>query len=145
VDDCRALLARRTPAEQRAVVLGVLGTLFVAPRGPAAFRRWFAGRPGLSARITPPAFRWLVGPAEVNDSPEGGAAGAGVLIEKCRFLDESGCKGLCVNMCQQPTQQFFTETLGLPLRMCVCVCAGRPAGVRARCARACAARCGAVR
>ena len=59
-------------------------------------------------------FSWLVGPCETNRPPEGGF---GVKIEKCRFLEASSCKGLCVNMCQQPTQSYFTEMLGLPVRM----------------------------
>lgn len=104
VEDCRRLLARKTPFEQRQIVLGVLGTLFVAPRGPTLFRKYFSDKPQINAQITPPFFQWLVGDSEVNTSPEGGPEGAGVKIEKCRFLDESGCKGLCLNMCQGPTQ-----------------------------------------
>lgn len=117
VDDCRRLLSNNSPSRQREIVLGVLSTLFASPRGPALFREKFASKPALNAAITPLFFRWLVGPAETNTSPEGGVENAGVLIEKCRFLEESGCRGLCVNMCQQPTQAFFTEQLGLPLRM----------------------------
>lgn len=117
VDDCRTVMVRNTPAEQRAIVTRVLSTMFVAPRGPRLFRENFADKPEINAKITPPFFRWLVGPAEVNDSPETEVPGTGVLIEKCRFLDESGCRGLCLSMCQGPTQAFFTEELGLPLRM----------------------------
>jgi hypothetical protein len=95
------LLASKTPDEQRQVVLAVLGTLFVAPNGTALFRRFFADKPEVNARITPAFFRWLVGPSATNDAPESNRRGTGVLIEKCRFLDESGCKGLCLNMCQQ--------------------------------------------
>lgn len=107
------LMARVGPAEQQRVVRRTLDTLFVAPAGPHTFRRWFAD-PWLNSRITPMVFEWLVGPCENNRPPEGGF---GVKIEKCRFLDESGCKGLCVNMCQQPTQSYFTDVLGLPVRM----------------------------
>lgn len=103
VDDCRILLSRKSPREQRQIVLNVLSTLFVSPRGPRLFRERFADKPEINARITPLFFQWLVGPAAVNDPPAetGGRPGAGVFIEKCRFLDESGCKGLCLNMCQQ--------------------------------------------
>jgi hypothetical protein len=125
VEDCRSLMVRKTPAEQGEIVMGVLSTLFVSPRGPRVFRRQFAGKPGFNARITPLFFRWLVGPADVNDSPEGTERGTGVLIEKCRFLDESGCRGLCLSMCQGPTQAFFTHELGLPLRMQVPTNAGK--------------------
>jgi hypothetical protein len=110
VDECRMLLAKKTPDQQRQIVLAVLGTLFVAPRGPALFRKYFADKPAANARITPGFFSWLVGPSTTNDSPEaGGTLGTGVLIEKCRFLDESGCKGLCLNMCQQVCFHSFFQ------------------------------------
>jgi Beta-carotene isomerase D27-like, C-terminal len=105
VDDCRLLLAQRGPSEQRQIVLGVLSTLFVAPKGQKMFREKFADKPGMNARITPLFFQWLVGPAAVNDSPElpeGVRPGTGVLIEKCRFLDEAGCRGLCLSTYTAP-------------------------------------------
>jgi hypothetical protein len=37
---------------------------------------------------------------------------SGVHIHKCRYLETSGCTGLCVNLCKLPTQYFFTEELG---------------------------------
>lgn len=42
---------------------------------------------------------------------------SGVQIERCRYLAESNCVGMCVNLCQQPVQTFFTEQLGMPLTM----------------------------
>lgn len=42
---------------------------------------------------------------------------SGVKIKKCRYLEASGCVGMCTNMCKIPTQRFFTETFGLPLTM----------------------------
>lgn len=32
-----------------------------------------------------------------------------------RFPQESNCKGICLQMCKLPAQQFFGERLGLPL------------------------------
>lgn len=107
------LMARVGPAGQQRVVRRTLDMLFFAPHGPAAFTKYFVN-PRLNSMVTPAFFQWLVGPCESNRPPEGGW---GVKIEKCRFLDESGCKGLCVNMCQQPTQSYFTDVLGLPVRM----------------------------
>ena len=43
-----------------------------------------------------------------------GALG-GLVVEKCKFLQESGCKGLCLNQCKLPAQQFFSDALGLAL------------------------------
>jgi hypothetical protein len=60
----------------------------------------------------------------------GGAARRG-LGEHCRawasrYLAESACAGMCVNLCKAPVQQFFTQELGMPLTMC----AHRPPGTR---------------
>jgi hypothetical protein len=35
----------------------------------------------------------------------------------CRYLEASGCVGMCVNVCKVPTQDFFTKEFGLPLTM----------------------------
>lgn len=35
----------------------------------------------------------------------------------CRYLAESKCAGMCVNLCKAPVQTFFTEELGMPLTM----------------------------
>jgi hypothetical protein len=42
---------------------------------------------------------------------------SGVKLTECRYLLESGCKSACVNLCKKPTQQFFSQELGLPLYM----------------------------
>ena len=34
-----------------------------------------------------------------------------------RYLAESRCVGMCVNLCKAPVQTFFTEELGMPLTM----------------------------
>lgn len=41
----------------------------------------------------------------------------GLVVEKCKFLQESGCKGLCLHQCKIPAQEFFQETLGVPLNV----------------------------
>jgi hypothetical protein len=38
-----------------------------------------------------------------------------LIVEKCKFLQESGCKGLCLHQCKLPAQQFFKDELGLAL------------------------------
>ena len=50
---------------------------------------------------------------------DGGIIGTsqGVLVKRCRFLEESGCASVCVNSCKIPTQKFFAEDMGLPLTM----------------------------
>jgi len=41
----------------------------------------------------------------------------GVLVKRCRVLEETKCASICLNVCQVPTQRFFTEEIGLPMTM----------------------------
>ena len=103
------------------------------------FPRWFAARH--AAAVTPLLLPWLVGDAEVNDAPDDvvlddpegvpasvfaavtGAAKEkagykqGVLLKRCRVLEEAGCAAVCANVCKIPTQKFFTEEVGLPVTL----------------------------
>lgn len=61
-----------------------------------------------------------MGECEINDCEvDGGGVGKyqGLLVKRCRFLEESGCASVCVNSCKIPTQKFFAEDMGLPLTM----------------------------
>ena len=61
-----------------------------------------------------------MGECEVNDvAVDGGEIGKsqGLLVKRCRFLEESGCASVCVNSCKIPTQNFFMQDMGLPLTM----------------------------
>lgn len=69
--------------------------------------------PWLTSFVTPLFFGFLVGPSRPNRRIDGSLGG--LVVEKCKFLQESGCKGLCMNQCKLPAQQFFAEYLGLPL------------------------------
>jgi hypothetical protein len=94
-------------------VLWAIRTFFSPTRLVCVLNAWFAAQ----------MFEWLVGAAEVVDAevdlPSGGTRlqPSGVHIKKCRYLAESGCVGMCVNMCKVPTQKFFTEQFGIPLTM----------------------------
>jgi hypothetical protein len=63
---------------------------------------------------------WLMGECEINDiiadGREPGPA-QGLLVKRCRFLEEAGCASVCVNSCKIPTQNFFLQEMGLPLTM----------------------------
>lgn len=64
--------------------------------------------------------QWLMGPCEINDVPINGGdigKGMGVLVKRCRYLEESGCASICINSCKIPTQRFFDLDMGLPLTM----------------------------
>lgn len=56
-----------------------------------------------------------MGECEINDTEEG--KGQGLLVKRCRFLEEAGCASVCVNSCKIPTQNFFIKDMGLPLTM----------------------------
>jgi hypothetical protein len=96
-----------------AQVLWLIRTLFAPTQLVCELNAWFAAR----------LFEWLVGPCEVktveftNAEDQVCQQRSGVHIKKCRYLDESRCVGMCVNMCKLPTQRFFTEDFGIPLTM----------------------------
>ena len=80
--------------------------------------------PSFSARMnawaTYMAGTWLMGECELNDIIDDNgnlARNQGLLVKRCRFLEESGCASVCVNACKLPTQRFFQENMGLPLTM----------------------------
>lgn len=74
----------------------------------------------MNAWATWVAGTWLMGDCEINDvEVDGGGIGKGqgLLVKRCRFLEESGCASVCVNSCKIPTQNFFLQDMGLPLTM----------------------------
>uniref|UniRef100_A0A1J3GVE6 Beta-carotene isomerase D27, chloroplastic n=1 Tax=Noccaea caerulescens TaxID=107243 RepID=A0A1J3GVE6_NOCCA len=71
------------------------------------------------ARVTVLTCQWLMGPCKVNivDLPNGESWDSGVFVEKCQYLEESKCVGVCTNTCKLPTQTFFKDYMGVPLLM----------------------------
>ena len=67
----------------------------------------------LTSFVTPAFFSFLVGPSRTNRRKDGKLGG--LVVDKCKFLQESGCKGLCMNQCKLPAQSFFRDGLGLSL------------------------------
>lgn len=120
VDVSKRVMQGRSRMQQQEVVREVLLSM-LPPGAPDQFRklfpptRWAAE---FNAAFTVPFFAWLVGPSEVVEVEVNGVKQrSGVLIKKCRYLENSGCVGMCVNMCKIPTQDFFTNEFGLPLTM----------------------------
>ena len=104
----------RSPKEQRAVVLDTLLGLIPAP---VRFLFKILIKPStwvdaMNARITVLAFAWLVGPCEIVPRETDGALAA-VRLRKCRYLEQCGCVGSCVNFCKRPTEAFFREAFGV--------------------------------
>ncbi|KAK7278169.1 hypothetical protein RJT34_23194 [Clitoria ternatea] len=71
------------------------------------------------ARVTALTCQWLMGPCKVNsvDLPDGTSCSSGVYVERCKYLEESKCVGICTNTCKFPTQAFFKDHMGVPLLM----------------------------
>lgn len=104
----------RSTTEQRAVVLKTLLGLIPAP---VRFLFKILIKPSnwvdaMNARITVSAFAWLVGPCEIVPRETDGELAA-VRLRKCRYLEQCGCVGSCVNFCKRPTEAFFKEAFGV--------------------------------
>ena len=125
VELSKLIMVGRSPKQQQALVAIVLQSLMPAPvlwgirtffsptQWVCEWNAWFATQ----------LFEWLVGPCDVTAVDIKLADGSvrtqtsNVHIKKCRYLEQSSCVGLCVNMCKVPTQTFFTEKFGIPLTM----------------------------
>lgn len=64
--------------------------------------------------------QWLMGPSHIMETRADNRNGTKLLqhhlhIEKCRFLETSGCIKTCTHACKVPTEKFFMEEMGLPV------------------------------
>lgn len=60
---------------------------------------------------------------ERGSAERGGEGGGGeggwrtkVVIERCRFLEASSCKGMCLGLCKEPSERYF-GSIGLPVSL----------------------------
>ncbi|MEO0870191.1 MAG: DUF4033 domain-containing protein, partial [Cyanobacteria bacterium J06642_11] len=125
VELSQKIMQGRNSQQQQQLVAVVLQSLVPAPV-LWGIRTFFSPTQlvcELNAWFATQLFEWLVGPCRVElteVTTENGNVRqqkSAVHIEKCRYLEQSGCVGMCVNMCKLPTQQFFTEKFGIPLTM----------------------------
>lgn len=124
IDLTRRLNALGSPRDTQVLTRRILNSLFPGWL-PPAFKIMFARPlPTLSYRLNAFATwltcQWLMGECDINDVEiDGGEIGQGhgVLVRRCRYLEESGCVGVCINSCKIPTQEFFEKDMGLPLTM----------------------------
>jgi hypothetical protein len=125
VELSKQIMLGRNAQEQQIIVAKVLQSLVPSP-ALWAIRTFFAPTRlvcVLNAWFATKMFEWLVGPCELAEAEiilEDGTVRSqpsAVQIKKCRYLVDSGCVGMCVNMCKVPTQEFFTEKFGIPLTM----------------------------
>lgn len=108
----KSLMTPALPPFYRIFMAGIVPTQLGTPWDGKQWGPWFYA-PSLTSWVTPIFFAFLVGPSHVNLRQDGEAGG--LVVEKCKFLQESGCKGLCLHQCKLPAQQFFQNELGLPL------------------------------
>jgi hypothetical protein len=117
---CFLQMKGRDPDGQRQITMDVLNSL-MPPGGAEIFQKLFPLNKfslELNAKICQIVFAWMVGPMTVESSQENDLneeIASKVQITKCRWLQESGCTGMCVNMCKTTTQDFFTNTFNMPL------------------------------
>jgi hypothetical protein len=65
---------------------------------------WFYA-PALTSFVTPPFMSFLLGPSRPNRRKDGKLGG--MVVEKCKFLQESGCKGRFINHTKVIVGFFF--------------------------------------
>lgn len=125
VELSKQIMQGRNATQQQEVVAVVLHSLVPAPV-LAIIRQLFSPTKlvcELNAWFATLLFEWLVGPCDLTEVEVVGEDGqlktqkSGVHIRKCRYLENSGCVGMCINMCKLPTQNFFTDEFGIPLTM----------------------------
>ena len=100
--------------------------------------------PLFTSAVAPLAFGFLVGPARIGLRNDG--AFGGLRVEKCKFLQESGCKGLCLHQCKLPAESFLAAELGVrsPSRPTSRRRSASGAGARRRCRPTRTPRCRAA-
>jgi Beta-carotene isomerase D27-like, C-terminal len=77
---------------------------FMFSRPMPRFAAW------INALVTVAVTQWLMGPSKLSEDGT-----MTVEIERCRYLEESGCVGTCVNSCKTATETFFRDSMKLPL------------------------------
>ncbi|RDX89727.1 Beta-carotene isomerase D27, chloroplastic, partial [Mucuna pruriens] len=108
------------PIQQQEVIIQALDRAF--PKPILSFIKTLLPPSKLSreyfAAFTTLFFAWLVGHSEVRESEVNGRREKNVVyIPKCRFLEETNCVGMCINLCKMPSQSFIKDSLGMPVNM----------------------------
>mmetsp|Transcript_9603 Transcript_9603/g.18424 ORF Transcript_9603/g.18424 Transcript_9603/m.18424 type:complete len:250 (-) Transcript_9603:140-889(-) len=122
MEESRNFMINATQPEQTKMVYYLMSLIFdpLKPIWEFALvpknRDPYPWTPAIMSIFTPFFMDFLVGPSKPNLRPEDGSLG-GMKIEKCRWLEEANCKGMCVNQCKLPGQEYFYEGLGLPFVM----------------------------
>jgi len=111
-DTLGGLMTPALPPFYRIFMSGIIPNIGIESLDGKQIGPWFYA-PWLTTLVTPTFFGFLVGPSRPNRRKDGERGG--LVVEKCKFLQESNCKGLCLHQCKLPAQQFFKDELGLDL------------------------------
>ena len=89
------------------------------PRAEPVWRRFSSPAPVLretTGTIASEMAEWMFGPTtrETMAGPNGRDVTV-VNVKKCRYLEATGCAGVCVNMCKLPAQDVMREEFGVGL------------------------------
>ncbi|EPS57899.1 hypothetical protein M569_16918, partial [Genlisea aurea] len=111
IDDAHRLLIGRSKSEASEISVRIIASLF-PPLLLQLFKKHISSIAGgklaaeMSARVTAASCQWLMGTCSVNpvDISEGSSWSSGVSVERCKYLEESKCVGVCINTCKIPTQ-----------------------------------------
>lgn len=125
VDLSKQIMLGRNSQQQQEIVRIVLKSLVPSPvlylsRTFFSPTKWVCESNAWFASLL---FQWLVGYCEVkeveilDENQQLRSQKSCLHIRKCRYLEQSGCVGMCVNMCKLPTQDFFTKSFGIPVTM----------------------------
>lgn len=124
IDLTRKLNYKFMPRQTQQTTVKILQSLFPAwllPLFKVMFAKPFPGFSNqMNAFATALTCQWLMGPCKVNDVelPSGQVLPAsGVKIDRCRYLEESGCISVCLNSCKVPTQEFFKNDMGVDVTL----------------------------
>mmetsp|Transcript_26927 Transcript_26927/g.58816 ORF Transcript_26927/g.58816 Transcript_26927/m.58816 type:complete len:468 (+) Transcript_26927:324-1727(+) len=122
----KAVMRGRTPEAQAELVLRLLKRV-LSPEMANMYKSTFTPSQWTSevnALVATQAFFWLVGATELRAGPVSVGPGVRerqqksiVYIKKCRFLEHSGCVGMCVNLCKTATQRFLSDYAGIPVTL----------------------------
>eukprot|EP00471_Norrisiella_sphaerica_P006576 CAMPEP_0184490662 /NCGR_PEP_ID=MMETSP0113_2-20130426/18507_1 /TAXON_ID=91329 /ORGANISM="Norrisiella sphaerica, Strain BC52" /LENGTH=271 /DNA_ID=CAMNT_0026874655 /DNA_START=248 /DNA_END=1063 /DNA_ORIENTATION=+ len=118
---CFASIKGKNGSEQTDASLKVLRSFLPPGPGKMMFNGLFPQNKftyELFAWVTRSGFEWLVGPSSqelTNENDLNEEMYSKVKIKKCRWLQESACTGMCINLCKRPTETFFKENFGLEM------------------------------
>lgn len=120
----KLLLQYRSGEETERATVRVLRSLFPSWLLPL-FKQIVApfgdGKPAamLCAQVTIATCQWLMGKCTITEVElaDGSKIPSGVLVQKCKYLDETKCAGICIHTCKLPTQAFMNGDMGVRLTM----------------------------